>query len=222
MAAHRRPEQPSEPTVADGGNELNTNDKRREKLREKWEDAAAGATVGESPDRERARKRLQGVVHAHKDKTDMELAAKYFEEPLEYLDIVREVRSDADTDPSEVVSFRRRSAEHERETWENERERVPWRLRWIYTENSEEPQHVESAGGSVPMVSIDRFELDDGPLKSRFDFLEVGEWYRCDCGVRVKASKMALHVSEDHGIDKAHIAKKEVTKETYDSPAVRS
>ena len=195
---------------------MGTKEKRREDLRERWQDAAAGCTVGESPDRARARKRLQGVVHAHEDKTDMELAANYFEKPLEYLDLVREVRSDADTDPSEIVSFRRRSAEHERETWENERERVPWRLRWIYTEDAEDPQHVESAGGGVPMVSIDRFELDDGPLKSRFDFLELGEWYRCGCGIRLKASQMALHVSEDHGIDKAHIAEKEGTKETDD------
>lgn len=215
MAAHRRPERPTQPTVADGGDELNTNDKRREELRERWADAAAGATVGESPDRERARKRLQGVVHAHEDKTDLELAAKYFEKPLEYLDIVRQVRSDAETDPSKVVSFRRRSAEHERETWENERERVPWRLRWIYTEDADDPQHVEAAGGSVPMVSIDRFELDDGPLDSRFDFLELGEWYRCGCGIRLKAENMALHVSEEHGIDKPHIAEEEVAIETY-------
>lgn len=216
LVEHRRPVRPREPTVTDGGNRMGTKEKRREDLRERWQDAAAGCTVGESPDRARARKRLQGVVHAHEDKTDMELAANYFEKPLEYLDLVREVRSDADTDPSEIVSFRRRSAEHERETWENERERVPWRLRWIYTEDAEDPQHVESAGGGVPMVSIDRFELDDGPLKSRFDFLELGEWYRCGCGIRLKASQMALHVSEDHGIDKAHIAEKEVTKETYD------
>jgi uncharacterized Zn finger protein (UPF0148 family) len=192
LVEHRRPqsgrETVEEPTIADGGEGVRTADAREEELRERWPSASAAASVGESTERAKIRERIEIVADAHPDLTDLELAAKY--DAIEHVDVVREVRSGADTDPSEVVGFDRG-------------DRPPdWEIVSVTVDGEERPA---SGGGGPSFVEV----VDYG---QRFDFIRDG-WYRCDCGVRLFGAQMARHLGHVHGIDEASIARSCVHRE---------
>jgi len=176
LAAHRRPQTPAGPTVADGGVEVRTADAREEDLRERWPSASGAAAVGESTERARVRERIEQVAHAHEELTDVELAAKY--DALGHVDVVREVRSDAETDPSEVVGFDRGPDPPE------------WQVVGVTVDGE---RHPASGGGSIETVEVVDYA-------DRFDFIRP-EWYRCDCGVKLHGEQMARHLGHYHGIE---------------------
>jgi len=192
LAEHRRPQSgpqsAAEPTVADGGEELRTADAREEELRERWPSARAAASVGESTERAKIRERIEAVAHAHEDLTDVELAAKY--DAIGHVDVVREVRSDADTDPSEVVGFDRH-------------DRVPsWEIVSVTVDGEERPA---SGGGGMEFVEVTDYA-------ERFGFIRP-EWYRCDCGVKLHGDTMARHLGRAHGIEDRSAARSVVQLE---------
>jgi len=185
LVEHRRPQTAAEPTVADGGDTLRTADAREEELRERWPSASGAASVGESRERARVRERIEQVAHAHEELTDVELAAKY--DAIGHVDVVREVRSDADTDPSEVVGFDRGPDPPE---WE------------VVAVTVDGERHPASGGGSIEMVEVVDYT-------DRFDFVRP-EWYRCDCGAKLHGDQMARHLGHYHGIEDRSAARESV------------
>ena len=185
LVEHRRPQTAAEPTVADGGEDLRTADAREEELRERWPSASAAAAVGEPTERARVRERIETVAHAHEELTDVELAAKY--DALEHVDVVREVRSGVDTDPSEVVGFDRGDRPPE------------WQVVGVTVDGE---RHPASGGGSIETVT----NVD---YTDRFDFIR-SEWYRCDCGVKLHGEQMARHLGQYHGIEEGAAARSSV------------
>jgi hypothetical protein len=195
LVEHRRPETAAEPTVADGGADLRTAEKRREELEERWPSANRGAVFGESSSRTKVRKRLRMVADGHPELSPVELAAKY--DALEHIDVAREVVSDAETDPEEIVGFGS--------------ERVPrwsvadWRLKSVTVEGEE---YSASAGGGMDFVETTNY-------RDRFsDFISEGAWYRCDCGVRLRGEDMSDHLGHAHGIEEKHVARACVHRES--------
>jgi len=191
LVEHRRPETVAEPTVADGGEELRTEGSRREKLRERWPSATRAATYGEPVGRSKVRERLRMVAHAHDELADVELAARY--DALDHVDVVREVRSDAPTDPEVAVGFGGKAV---------------WTGKWhVDTITVDGEEHKASGGGGMEFVETTNY-------RERFGaFISDDGWYRCDCGVRLYGSQMAEHVGEAHGVEKAHIARTCVHRE---------
>jgi len=189
LASHRRPQTPAEPTVADGGAEVRTAEAREEELRERWPSASGAAAVGESVDRARVRRRVREILEevgdAYSHLSHTEFAARFNE--IEHVDVVREVRSDAETDPSEVVGFDRGPDPPE---WE------------VVAVTVDGERHPASGGGSIEMVEVVDYT-------DRFDFIR-SEWYRCDCGVRLHGEQMARHLGHYHGIEDRPAARESV------------
>jgi hypothetical protein len=189
LVEHRRPQTAAEPTVADGGEDLRTADAREEELRERWPSANGAVSIGEETERARVRERIEAVAHAHEELTDVELAAKY--DALEHVDVVREVRSDATTDPGESVGFRTG-----RPGWTS----PEWQVAQVTVGGVE---HDAAGGGGVEMVT----NVD---YTDRFDFIR-SEWYRCDCGVRLYGEQMARHLGHAHGFEEGSKARAAVS-----------
>lgn len=189
LVEHRRPQSPSEtatePTVADGGSDLETVEKRREELEERWPSANAAATVGESTGRTRVRRLVRDELEENDDRSDFEVAVSaVFGEPFNpknHLGIVREVRSGVDTDLSEAVGFALGAPEWMTADWE------------VVSVTVDGEEYNASGGGSIEMVT----NVD---YADRFDFIESG-WYRCDCGVRLHGEQMARHLGHAHGFE---------------------
>lgn len=189
LAAHRRPQTPAEPTVADGGVEVRTADAREEDLRERWPSASGAAAVGESVDRARVRERIRDILEevggAYSHLSHAEFAARFNE--IGHVDVVREVRSDAETDPSEVVGFDRGPDPPE------------WQVVGVTVDGE---RHPASGGGSIETVEVVDYT-------DRFDFIRP-EWYRCDCGVKLHGEQMARHLGHGHGIEDRAAARESV------------
>jgi hypothetical protein len=168
--------------VADGGDTLRTADAREEELRERWPSASAAASVGESTERAKIRERIEAVAHAHPDLTDVELAARY--DAIGHVDVVREVRSGASTDPSEVVGFDRGDRPPE------------WEVVSVTVDGEERP----ASGGGGPSF------VETTDYAERFDFI-TADWWRCDCGVRLYGEQMARHIGRAHGVEEPHAAR---------------
>lgn len=185
LVEQRRPETAGEPTVADGGGSLRTAAGRREELEERWPSARAAASVGESTERARVRERIEQVAHAHGELSDVELAAKY--DAIGHVDVVREVRSGANTDPSEVVGF------------ECPERPARWRVVSVTVDGE---VHPASGGGGVETVTNTNYA-------DRFDWIR-SEWYRCDCGVKLHGEQIAGHLGHVHGIEDPAVARRSV------------
>ncbi len=188
VADYRKPDNadntPAEPAIADGGQEVPTDESRRQKLKEQWQDANAAASIGEPPERRRIRRRIQMVKDAHPDKTAIELAAKF--DAMDHIDVVRQVLEDKEelTNFDEPVGFRR---EDEPE-WMN----PDWQVDKIEVRGE---THPASGGNGMEYVEttdyVERFSstVDDE------------HWYRCDCGVKLWGTDMAEHMGHVHGIE---------------------
>jgi len=194
LAEHRLSSADSGPSVADGGLEIRTDDARREDLREQWPTAARAATLGESTARTRVRSRIELVVHAHEDLSNLELAARY--DAIEHVDVVREVRSGAPTNPSRAVGFG-----IDRPYWMS----PTWELKSITVDGEE---YNASGGGGMEFVETTNY-------RERFAGIVTDDaWYRCDCGVRLYGEQMADHLGRVHGIEQRKVARTCVHRES--------
>ena len=203
LADYRKPDNadntPAEPTIADGGQEIPTDESRRQKLKEQWQDANAAASIGESTERTRIRRRIQMVKDAHPDKTAIELAAKF--DAMDHIDVVRQVLEDKEelTNFDEPVGFRR---EDEPE-WMN----PDWQVDVIEVRNETHP-----AGGGNGMSYVETTDYVD-----RFsDVIDDEHWYRCDCGVKMYGHEMAKHLGHSHGLETVKQARVSVEREIHD------
>jgi hypothetical protein len=97
------------------------------------------------------------------------------------------VRSDAETDPSEVVGFDRGDRPPE------------WQVVGVTVDGE---RHPASGGGSIETVT----NVD---YTDRFEFIR-SEWYRCDCGVKLHGEQMARHLGQYHGIEEGAAARSSV------------
>ena len=203
LADYRKPDNadntPAEPTIADGGQEIPTDESRRQKLKEQWQDANAAASIGESTERTRIRRRIQMVKDAHPDKTAIELAAKF--DAMDHIDVVRQVLEDKEelTNFDEPVGFRR---EDEPE-WMN----PDWQVDVIEVRNETHP-----AGGGNGMSYVETTDYVD-----RFsDVIDDEHWYRCDCGVKMWGHEMAKHLGHSHGLETVKQARVSCEREVHD------
>ncbi|MFA1612421.1 hypothetical protein [Halobellus rubicundus] len=182
------------PSVADGGQELRTDEARQENLRKRWPTAARAATLGESTSRTKVRSRLKLVAHAYEDLTDVELAAKY--DAFEHVDVVREVRSEVSTDPSRAVGFGVDKPHWMLPTWE---------LSSVTVDGEE---YNASSGGGMEFVETTNY-------RERFAGIVTDDaWYRCDCGVKLYGEQMADHLGRVHGIEQRKVARTCVHRES--------
>ncbi len=199
LSDYRKPDKtPEEPTVADGGQEIPTDESRREKLKEQWQDANAAATIGESTERTRIRRRIQMVKDAHPDKDAIELAAQF--DAMNHIDVVRQVLSDKkQTNFDEPVGF---GQDREPEWVEPE-----WRVDVIEVRGETHP-----AGGGNGMEYVQTTDYVD-----RFsDVIDDKHWFRCDCGVRMWGHEMAKHLGHAHGLETVKQARVSCEREVYD------
>ena len=203
LADYRKPDNadntPAEPTVADGGQEIPTDESRRQKLKEQWQDANAAASIGESTERTRIRRRIQMVKDAHPDKTAIELAAKF--DAMDHIDVVRQVLEDKEelTNYDEPVGFRRED--------EPEWMKPDWQVDVIEVRNETHP-----AGGGNGMSYVETTDYVD-----RFsDVIDDEHWYRCDCGVKMWGHEMAKHLGHSHGLETVKQARVSVEREIHD------
>jgi hypothetical protein len=191
LVEHRRPEPASNPVVVDGGDELRTVESRGDDLAERWPSALSGATVGESVERARVRKRVRGILEevggAYSHLSHVEFAARFHE--IGHVDVVREVRSGVETNPGEVAGFHRG-------------ERTPeWRMVSVTVDGE---THAASGGGSVTMLETTNYA-------DRFSNVVGDRWYRCDCGVKLHSEQMARHLGHAHGIEERAVARSSIT-----------
>ncbi len=203
VAECRKPDnadkKPQKPTIADGGQEVPTDESRRQKLREQWQDANAAASIGEPPERTRIRRRIQMVKDAHPDKNAIELAAKY--DAMEHIDVVRQVLDDKEelTNFDEPVGF---GQEREPE-WMN----PDWQVDKIEVRGETHP-----AGGGNGMEYVETTDYVE-----RFsDVIDDEHWYRCDCGARMYGHEMAKHLGHSHGLETVKQARVSVQREIPD------
>ncbi len=204
LAECRKPDNadntPAEPTIADGGQEVPTDESRRQKLKEQWQDANAAASIGEPPERTRIRRRIQMVKDAHPDKTAIELAAKY--DAMNHIDVVRQVLEDKEelTNFDEPVGFRR---EDEPE-WIN----PDWQVDKIEVRGETHP-----AGGGNGMSYVETTDYVE-----RFSsIIDDEHWYRCDCGVKMHGHEMAKHLGHSHGLETVKQARVSVKREKHNN-----
>jgi len=194
LAGHRLSSPDTGPSVADGGEELRTDEARQEELRKRWPTAAGAATLGESTARTKVRSRIKLVAHAHKDLTDLELAAKY--NAFEHVDVVREVRSEASTDPSSAVGFGIDEPHWMFPTWE------------LVSITVDGEEYNASGGGGMEFVETTNY-------RERFAGIATDDaWYRCDCGLRLYGEQMADHLGRVHGIEQRKVARTCVHRES--------
>jgi hypothetical protein len=191
---------PPEPTVADGGHEIPTDESRRQQLKEQWQDANAAASIGESTERTRVRRRIQMVKDAHPDKDAIELAAKF--DAIDHIDIVRQVLEDKEelTNFDEPVGFGQDRAPE----WAD----PDWKVNKIEVRGETHP-----AGGGNGMSYVETTDYVE-----RFaDVIDDKHWYRCNCGVRMWGHEMAKHLGHEHGLETKKQARLSVETETYNS-----
>ncbi len=202
LADYRKPESadntPEKPTIADGGQDVPTDESRRQKLKEQWQDANAAASIGEPPERTRIRRRIQMVKDAHPDKGAIELAGMY--DAMNHIDVVRQVLEDNDdlTNFDEVVGFRR-SDEPE---WMN----PEWQIDSVTIRGE---THLAGGGNGMEYVETTNYA-------ERFsDVIDGEHWYQCKCGARMHGHKMSAHVGYGHGLETLEQVRVAVEREEY-------
>lgn len=132
LAAARLDDDSGQTAACDGGHDFEA--RRRNDLRERWEDARAAATVGETPTRREQRRRIEREIAQTPGASAAEILGRAGLSP-EKEELVREVR--AGVDRSEPVGF----------------ERAPsWRVVSVSIDGEEFPA---SAGNGVDMVAVD-------------------------------------------------------------------
>ena len=171
------------PVAADGGID------RTEELRSRWQDARAAASVGESRERCRQRRRVETYISNHPDVSNAEILQQLRQDLPDDLDAARSLITEvrAGVDPSEPVGF----------------ERVPqWRVKSVEIRDEEYPA---SAGNGVEMVEIDtwrhraRSQMFKGRVIEETDETIEYVYRRFQRGLMVKCSVTGDEVDAGNG-----------------------